>query len=94
MAAMQVGVQPGGFSSADCAPLEMGKPRAHMPPAMMMGVTEEKNRAWGMLVFSMPYTQEAKCRARAPPDSSISRPLSRACCFISAAPQEDAQMTP
>ena len=56
-----------------------------MPPAMMMGVTDEKKRACVMLVFSMPSTQKQKCSARAPPDSSISMPLWCVRCLSSAA---------
>ena len=54
----------------------MGRPEAHMPAAMTMGVTEMKKRACVMLVFSMPSIHNEKCTASARPDSSISRPLS------------------
>ena len=58
------------------SPVEMGRPKAHMPAAMMMGVTEMKKRACVMVVFSMPSTHSEKCTASATPDRSISRPLS------------------
>ena len=77
--------QAGACERAVRAPWEMEWPSAHMPPAMMMGVTDEKNRACVMLVVSMPSTQKQKCSARAPPDSSISRALLCVRCLSSAA---------
>jgi len=73
------------WNSEGSVPLEIGRPKAHMPPAMIMGVTDEKKRACVMLVFSMPSTQEAKCIASAAPDSSIRRPLCCVCFLSSAA---------
>lgn len=73
------------WKSEGSIPLEIGRPKAHMPPAIIMGVTDEKKRACVMLVFSMPSTQEAKCIASAAPDSSIRRPLCCVCFLSSAA---------
>ena len=73
------------WNSEGSVPLEIGRPKAHMPPAIIMGVTDKKKRACVMLVVSMPSTQEAKCIASAAPDSSIRRPLCCVCFLSSAA---------